>query len=60
MKKQIPYWDREVRREGGAPGTLVRQRGLKGTKLGPANEGRKLSPEERERIEKEMREKGKL
>lgn len=37
-----------------------RIRALRGSKLGPASEGRKLSPEERKRIEEQMRKDGKL
>lgn len=39
---------------------LHRQRGLKGTTLGPASEGRSLTAEERERIAEQMRREGKL
>lgn len=40
--------------------TLQRQRGLKGSKLGPANEGRHLSVAERKEIETQLRNEGKL
>jgi hypothetical protein len=60
VKKPEPYWNREVRREKGAPGTLVRQRGLRGAKLGPASEGRRLTPEEAKRIEQALRDEGKI
>lgn len=39
---------------------LVKQRGLRGTKLGPANDGRRLSPEERRAIVEKMKLEGKL
>lgn len=39
---------------------LVKQRGLRGITLGPANTGRKLSDAEREAIERQMRKDGKL
>lgn len=62
MKKrpQVPYWNRKVRSESGPAGTLTNQRGLKGSKLGPANEGRRLSDEERRKIEEQLRKDGKL
>jgi hypothetical protein len=37
---------------------LFRQRGLKGTTLGPANAGRRLSADERKAIEKRLRDEG--
>lgn len=62
MKKhpKQPYWNQKVRNESGATGTLTKQRGLRGSKLGPASDGRKLSAEEREKIEAQMRRDGKL
>lgn len=39
---------------------LQRQRGLRGSTLGPANEGRRLSDAEREEIERKLREQGRL
>lgn len=63
MSEPTPYWNRRVREErrieGLAP-TLTNQRGLKGSKLGPANSGRKLSPAERQAIEDQLRRDGKL
>lgn len=64
-KKNIPWHERRVDDYG--PGLLGagtsplgRQRGLRGAKLGPANEGRRLSDEERAAVERKMREDGKL
>ncbi len=54
------YWNQKVRNESGAAGTLTNQRGLRGSKLGPASDVRKLSAEEREKIEAQMRREGKL
>lgn len=59
LKKQ-PYWNQKVRNEAGAAGTLTNQRGLRGSKIGPANEGRRVSDEERLKIEAQMRRDGKL
>ena len=39
---------------------LTRAKGLKGSTYGPASPGRRLSDEEREVIEKKMRDEGKL
>ena len=39
---------------------LTRQRGFKGAKFGPANEGRKLKPDEKLVIEKILRDSGTL
>jgi hypothetical protein len=61
--KDTPYWNRRVREERRVPGlapTLTNQRGLKGAKLGPANEGRRLTAAERRTIEDQMRRDGKL
>lgn len=49
---------RDLRGMGHSP--LHRQRGLKGSTLGPANEGRRLSAEERAAVEARMREEGKF
>jgi len=59
-KAPAPYWDQKVRNESGRPGTLTNQRGLRGSKLGPANEGRKLTDNERRAIAEQMRRDGKL
>lgn len=59
MKKQ-PYWNQRVRNESGPAGTLTNQRGLKGSKLGPANDGRKLSGEEKRAVIEKMRKEGKI
>jgi hypothetical protein len=59
-KRTQPYWNRSVRYESGKPGTLTKQRGLRGAKLGPANEGRRVSDDERRKIEDQMRREGKL
>jgi hypothetical protein len=63
-RPRTEYWNKRVREERRIQGlshtTLTNQRGLKGTKLGPANEGRKLSLEEREKVEAQMRLDGKL
>jgi hypothetical protein len=59
MKKRA-YHERSVRRHysgelrGLAHNQLYRQRGLHGTKLGPANKGRRLSDAERRAIEQKM------
>lgn len=61
--KPNPYWNRRVRQEqriAGLAPTLTNQRGLKGAKLGPANEGRTLDPAERKAIEERMRREGKI
>lgn len=55
-----PYWNKKVRNETGAAGTLTNQRGLRGSKLGPANEGRHMSDDERRKVEEQMRRDGKL
>jgi hypothetical protein len=39
---------------------LVRQRGLRGTTLGPANRGRRFTAAERLAIEQKMRDEGRL
>jgi hypothetical protein len=59
-REKQPYWNQKVRNETGPAGTLTNQRGLRGSKLGPANEGRKLSPDERRKIEDQLRKEGKL
>lgn len=62
MNRQ-PYWNqkrREERRIAGLAPTLTKQRGFKGSKLGPANEGRRLSAAERQEIENQLRRGGKL
>lgn len=56
----VPYWNRKVRDESGRAGTLTNQRGLKGSKLGPASEGRTLSDAERKKVEEKLRKDGKL
>ena len=62
--KEAPYWNKKRRNEARIAGlshtTLTNQRGLKGSKLGPANEGRKLSDEERAAVVAEMKRKGQL
>lgn len=64
MKKKTPYWDRKVltrdTHKGLAHTTMNQQRGLKGITLGPANEGRTLSSEEKAAAIKKMQEEGKL
>ena len=45
---------------GLAHNQLYCQRGLWGTKLGPANRGRRLDAEERQAIEEKMRVEGRL
>lgn len=61
-----PYWLRRVDAsddpalKGLAHTQLGRQRGLPGSKLGPANEGRRLSVVERQEIERRMKQEGKL
>lgn len=62
MERQ-PYWNRKMREErriAGLAPTLTKQRGLKGSKLGPASEGRRLDAAERQKIEDQMRREGKL
>lgn len=62
-KERQPYWNqgvREERRIAGLAPTLTKQRGLKGSKLGPANEGRRLSSAERQAVADQMRREGKL
>lgn len=59
-REKTPYWNQKVRDESGRAGTLTNQRGLKGTTLGPASAGRKLSDAERRKIEEQMRKDGKL
>jgi len=62
-KKRGPYHERRMDNvpqiRGLAP-QMKSARGLRGTTLGPANAGRKLSPEERAEIERKMRDEGKL
>lgn len=52
--------DKAVHLGGFSHQQLMRARGLKGSKIGPANRGRRLSPEERAAVEQQMREQGKL
>jgi hypothetical protein len=58
------YWNASVRQEKRITGlshtTLTNQRGLKGSKLGPANEGRRLSSDEAKKIEEQLRREGKI
>lgn len=60
---KTPYWNQSVRDErpghGLAP-TMTNQRGLKGTTLGPANGGRRLSAAERAAVVEQMRKEGKI
>ena len=64
--KEAAYWNQKryaVNRkelDGLGHTQLKRQRGLRGIKLGPANEGRRLSAEERQEIEASLRQAGKL
>lgn len=59
-RPHVPYWNQKVRNETGRAGTLTNQRGLKGSKLGPANDGRRLSDAERRKVEEQLRKDGKL
>ena len=45
---------------GLAHSQVFRQRGLRGTTLGPANRGRRLDAAERQAIEQKMRDEGRL
>ncbi len=64
--KEAAYWNQKRvavhRREldGLSHTQLKRQRGLKGTKLGPASPGRLLNADERQAIELELKANGKL
>jgi hypothetical protein len=66
MKRKPQFHERRVmakyesRLDGLSHTQLNRQRGLKGSTLGPASEGRKLSAEEIAAIEEAMRREGKL
>lgn len=62
-KKHKPFsriqdFGRDLRGLGGLQTTHIRA--LKGSKLGPANDGRRLSKAEREAIEQKMRQEGKI
>lgn len=58
------YWNKTVRQEHRIASlshtTLTKQRGLRGSKLGPANEGRRLSSDEAKKIEDQLRREGKI
>lgn len=63
MPRRQPYWNRKIREERRIPGlapTLTKQRGLKGSKLGPASAGRSLTAAERRAVEEQMRREGRL
>ena len=65
-KKAGRFHERSIRRHYGGKlrgfgaQHLFRQRELKGTTLGPADKGRRLSDQERRAIEQKMREEGLL
>lgn len=64
-KKKTPYWEKRSVSSGNHRGTMshqvmTHQRGLKGSKLGPANDGRKLTDEERRAVIEQMKKDGKL
>ena len=63
--KRRQYYHRTVKRHYGgelrgltALAQLFRQRGLRGTTLGPAHRGRRLDAVERQAIERKMRDEG--
>jgi hypothetical protein len=64
--KRRQYYKRTVKLHYGgelrglAHNQLFQQRGLRGTTLGPANRGRRLSAAERQAIEQKMRDEGRL
>lgn len=63
QKHRIRHYPPEFRgqvtnRYGG--NKLQRERGLRGTKLGPANQGRAYTEDERQAYERAMRERGDL
>lgn len=55
---RIDDFGKDLRGLGGLQTSRVRA--LKGSKLGPANDGRKLSPEEKARVIEQMKKDGKL
>ena len=63
-QKRRQYHRRAIKRHYGgelrglAHAQLFRQRGLRGTTLGPANRGRRLDAAERQAIEQKMRDEG--
>ena len=66
MKRSRYYYKRAIKRHYGGElrglthAQLFRQRGLRGTTLGPANRGRRLDAAERQAIEQRMRDEGRL
>lgn len=63
QKNETPYWDQKVVYAGPiglSHQGLVKQRGLKGSKFGPANSGRRLSKDEARKIEDDLRRQGKI
>jgi hypothetical protein len=67
MKRTRHYYKRAIKRHhGGEPARgladaqYLRRRVLRGSTLGPANKGRRLSDAERQAIEQRMRDEGRL
>ena len=64
--KRRQYYHRTVKRHYGgelrglAHSQLFNQRGLRGSKFGPANRGRRLDTAERQAVEQKMRDEGRL
>lgn len=64
-RRAVPYWNQKRRNDdprvdGMSHRTLAKQRGLKGCKLGPASEGRRLTDVEKAEIEARMKREGRL
>jgi hypothetical protein len=64
--KRRRYYQRAIKRHynGGLRGLahsqVFRQRGLRGTTLGPANRGRRFNSAERQAVEQKMKNEGRL